>query len=102
MRSRYSAFALGDAPYLLGTWDPATRPRTLELDADVEWKRLFIEGTEAGGPFDTVGVVTFTAIARGPEGRIELRERSRFRRSGAGGSWVYVDGETPSERRHSM
>ncbi|SDQ37267.1 SEC-C motif-containing protein [Leucobacter chromiiresistens] len=95
MRSRFSAFALGDAPYLLATWDPETRPDSVELDADTEWKRLFVEETEAGGPFNAVGMVTFTAIARGPEGRIELRERSRFRRSDAGGRWVYVDGEAP-------
>ncbi|WP_275423743.1 YchJ family protein, partial [Virgisporangium ochraceum] len=28
MRSRYSAFALGDADYLLRTWHPTTRPRS--------------------------------------------------------------------------
>ena len=93
MRSRYSAFAIGDAAYLLASWDAATRPDTLELDDDATWKRLFIEHSEGGGPFETEGFVTFTAIARGPEGRIELRERSRFARSGAERRWVYVDGE---------
>ena len=29
MRSRYSAFAVGDAGYLLRTWHPSGRPRTL-------------------------------------------------------------------------
>src|SRR2546429_6760422 len=28
MRSRYSAFAVGDAGYLLRTWYPSARPRT--------------------------------------------------------------------------
>jgi SEC-C motif-containing protein len=32
MRSRYSAFAVGDAGYLLRTWHPARRPRNLSLD----------------------------------------------------------------------
>ena len=32
MRSRYSAFALGLAPYLLRTWHPSTRPASLSLD----------------------------------------------------------------------
>jgi SEC-C motif-containing protein len=35
MRSRYSAFALGEAAYLLSTWHPSTRPRALDLEPDV-------------------------------------------------------------------
>ncbi|MEV8337439.1 YchJ family metal-binding protein [Leucobacter sp. NPDC077196] len=92
MRSRYSAFAVGDPGYLLRTWDATTRPMGLELDGDLTWQRLFVERAEAGGPFDDEGFVTFTAIARGPEGRIEQRERSRFRRAGPDRRWVYVDG----------
>ena len=92
MRSRYSAFALGLSEYLLDTWHAETRPESLELDPGIEWKRLFVERTEAGGPFDRDGTVTFTAIARTTEGRYEQRERSRFARSSTG-HWVYVDGE---------
>ncbi|WP_200329347.1 YchJ family metal-binding protein [Leucobacter sp. L43] len=93
MRSRYSAFAVGDAQYLLTTWDPSTRPASLDLDDGTAWQRLFVEHTTGGGPFDDTGLVTYTAVARGPEGRIELRERSRFRRSGPDHRWVYVDGD---------
>jgi uncharacterized protein YchJ len=32
MRSRYSAFAAGDAGYLLRTWHPSGRPQTFSLD----------------------------------------------------------------------
>ena len=32
MRSRYSAFAVGDAGYLLRTWHPSGRPQALTLD----------------------------------------------------------------------
>ncbi|WP_053383478.1 YchJ family protein [Leucobacter celer] len=92
MRSRYSAFALGLGEYLLLSWDPATRPASMELDEAVVWKRLFIERVEAGGPFDAEGFVTFTAVGRGAEGRFEQRERSRFGR--VDGRWVYTDGET--------
>ncbi len=97
MRSRYSAFALGNAEYLLASWDQSTRPAELELEPDVVWKRLFIETTEAGGPFDETGTVTFTAIARGPDGRVELRERSRFTRAGSDRRWVYVDGDVSDD-----
>lgn len=93
MRSRYSAFAVGNAAYLLATWDPSTRPESLELDDQTVWQRLFVEHAEGGGLFDEAGLVTFTAIARAPEGRIELRERSRFRRSERDRRWVYFDGD---------
>ena len=90
MRSRYSAFASGLAPYLLHSWHPETRPASLELDADVKWLGLVIEETVAGGPFDAEGIVEFTAIGRDGGGRFEQRERSRFSRVAA--RWVYVDG----------
>ena len=77
MRSRYSAFALGKAQYLLDTWHSSTRPDDLELDPNWEWRRLVIEATTAGGPFDDEGTVTFTAIARTPEGRVSQREANR-------------------------
>ena len=32
MRSRFSAFARGDAGYLLRSWHPSTRPTSLDLD----------------------------------------------------------------------
>ncbi|WP_459741119.1 YchJ family protein, partial [Pseudomonas aeruginosa] len=56
MRSRFSAFALGLAPYLLATWHPSTRPESLDLD-DVTWRRLQIVETVAGGAGDTEGIV---------------------------------------------
>jgi SEC-C motif-containing protein len=87
MRSRYSAFAVGDAAYLLATWDPATRPRALELDPAVRWTGLEVLATTGGGLFDAEGTVTFRASAR----QYTQQEHSRFRR--AGGRWLYVDGQ---------
>lgn len=92
MRSRYTAFVVGDEEYLLRSWFPETRPDTLELDVDTQWRRLVIESTSAGGPFDFTGEVTFTAVARTSQGRLEQRERSRFVRA-ANGHWLYVDGD---------
>ena len=37
MRSRYSAFALGMADYLLDTWHPSTRPSELDF-SDLDFK----------------------------------------------------------------
>lgn len=91
MRSRFSAFARGDAAYLISSWHPSTRPGELELDADVVWRRLQIVDTVAGGPDDAEGVVEFRASYRTPDGAGLLHERSRFVR--VDGRWVYLDGE---------
>ncbi|GEP69407.1 YchJ family protein [Cellulomonas soli] len=91
MRSRYSAFAVGDRAYLLATWHPSTRPAELDLDDDVEWRRLTVLGTSAGGPWDETGTVEFVAAYRTSDGRGRLHERSRFVREG--GRWSYVDGD---------
>lgn len=94
MRSRFSAFAVGDAAYLLLTWDPTTRPATIELDPDVEWDRLDILGTTAGREHDPAGTVEFVAHFRdlrsGRAGR--QHEHSRFRR--VAGQWHYLDAAT--------
>jgi len=90
MRSRFSAFAVGDAAYLLKSWHPLTRPPALELDPEQHWLRLEILETSGGGLLQVDGVVEFRAHhhRRGQSG--VLRERSRFRREG--GLWTYLDG----------
>lgn len=94
MRSRYSAFATGDADYLLTTWHPSTRPATLDLDDGTTWRRLDVVRTEAGGPFDQTGVVEFVAHFRSGSERGRLHEVSRFVRED--GRWSYVDGDVGS------
>lgn len=91
MRSRFSAFALRLPEYLLLTWYPRTRPATLDLDPEQRWTRLDIEGTQAGGPFDDRGTVTFRAWWRTTDDRGVMEERSRFLREN--GRWFYLDGE---------
>ena len=90
MRSRYSAFAVGDPAYLLATWHPLTRPDSLELDPATVWNRLDIESVSRGGPFDRTGVVEFTAYGRTGAERMRQHETSRFERVGR--VWLYVDG----------
>jgi SEC-C motif-containing protein len=81
MRSRFSAFAMGDAGYLLATWHPSTRPGRVDVDPVVEWRRLEVRSVEAGGPFDTRGFVEFRALYRTPGGRGQQHERSEFHRT---------------------
>jgi SEC-C motif-containing protein len=91
MRSRYSAFALGLAPYLLRTWHPSTRPASLPLDDGTTWRRLQIVDVVRGGADDDEGVVEFRAAYRSADGAGLLHERSRFAR--VDGRWMYVDGD---------
>ncbi|WP_374968847.1 YchJ family protein [Terrabacter sp. BE26] len=92
MRSRYTAFALGDEAYLLRTWHPRTRPNRIGLDPGLRWTGLDVRRSERGGTGDEDGVVEFVASwtdAGGSTGR--LHEVSRFERRA--GRWVYVDGQ---------
>ena len=91
MRSRFTAFATGDAAYLLRSWHPTTRPAELDLDAGTRWTRLDILDTVSGGPFDTDGVVEFEAIFRDSGMPGSMRERSRFLRENR--IWTYLDGK---------
>lgn len=91
MRSRYSAYALGIADYVLRTWHPRHRPPSLNLDHRTRWTALEVGRTDAGGPEDERGVVEFRAhyVTDGRPG--ELHEVSRFERRA--GRWFYVDGD---------
>ena len=91
MRSRYTAFAVGDADYLSATWHPGTRPADTDLDEETRWIALEIVATERGGPFDRDGEVEFRASYRSDGERGVLHERSRFLRVGS--RWFYVDGD---------
>jgi SEC-C motif-containing protein len=90
MRSRYSAFALGNVPYLVETWHPRTRPRFLDVDADVRWIGLDVLTTTGGSPLETEGTVEFRAhyVVAGRAGA--QHENSRFLREH--GRWHYLDG----------
>lgn len=89
MRSRYTAFVLLDAAYLMGTWHPDTRPSELELDPGIQWRRLDILSTHRGGPLDHQGTVEFKAHFRHAGERGVHHETSRFLK--AHGQWYYVD-----------
>jgi SEC-C motif domain protein len=89
MRSRYSAYACGDADYLFRTWHPRTRPVEVVVDPRTVWTGLELIDTVAGGPDDDRGEVEFRARFES-EGRAgSLHERSRFERRV--GRWFYVD-----------
>lgn len=91
MRSRYSAYVLGDANYLLATWHPDTRPASLTFD-DVpppKWLGLDVKRHEVQ---DTDhATVEFVARYKVNGRAFRLVECSRFER--IEGRWYYLDGD---------
>ncbi|GAA3777040.1 YchJ family metal-binding protein [Micromonospora maritima] len=89
MRSRFSAFARGDADYLRHSWHSRTRPARLALEPGTRWTRLEVLETARGGLFDSTGTVRFRAhYTEGGRAGV-LTEHSRFARED--GRWVYLD-----------
>jgi len=87
MRSRYAAFALDDAAYVLRSWHPDTRPGRVEPRGSLRWTGLDVLATSGGGLFDAEGVVEFRAHFRDAGQPGAMHERSRFVRHD--GQWVY-------------
>jgi len=89
MRSRYSAFVLGRADYLLASWHASTRPAILDLESGTKWLGLEVRGHRLVDADHAE--VEFVARSRVAGRGQRLHERSRFVREG--GRWFYVDGE---------
>ena len=89
MRSRYTAFALGDEAYLLATWHPRTRPSRVRLNPEQRWIGLSIRDAPAvdGERGEVEFVARYKVSGRGHR----LHERSRFER--IDGRWYYLDGD---------
>jgi SEC-C motif domain protein len=90
MRSRFSAFALGDPAYLLATWHSSTRPRHVDLDPRIRWTALEVLATTGGGLLAAEGTVEFRAHSVVDRAAGTQHENSRFVRED--GQWRYLDG----------
>lgn len=97
MRSRYTAFALGDADYLLASWHPDTRPASVHIDPSITWTGLEIISADGDTPYAATGTVEFRAqfwhkaIRRSGV----QQERSIFQRED--GRWFYLRGTIHSD-----
>jgi len=90
MRSRYTAFVLGLADYLLATWHPRTRPATLIIDEPgLKWLGLEVRRSGMTGPLSAE--VEFVARSKQAGRAHRLHELSRF--ECLDGRWYYVDGD---------
>jgi len=88
MRSRYCAFVLERADYLLATWHVTQRPPSIEFEPGARWLALEVRAARETGP--DAAEVEFVARHRVAGRAVRLHERSRFVREH--GRWFYVDG----------
>ena len=89
MRSRYSAYVLGLADYVLQTWHPSTRPESLEPDPPgLRWLGLQIKSRTSIDA--THASVEFVARSKLGGRAHRLHETSRF--VCENGRWYYLDG----------
>ena len=100
MRSRYTAYVVGNIEYLLASHHASKRAANArnqlkETIANTQWLGLTVLETEAGKPDDTNGVVEFVARyqpngSKGKKGAEQIHERSKFLKRK--GRWFYLDG----------
>ena len=99
MRSRYAAYAQGNAGYILATTDPEGPQHQDDRAAWLAQVRAFIAASEF------LGLAVLDSSEDGDRGEVRFRatliqngqdasfqEHSRFRR--VDGRWLYVDGES--------
>ena len=93
MRSRYSAYSLGDHDYLLETWHPDFRPTRLQLDSGIRWLGLEIIASEEHG---VKALVEFEASLLVAGEVSAMHERSGFVLQQE--RWLYTSGEQLTPR----
>ncbi len=104
MRSRYSAYTLGDADYLIQTWHPSkqallNRNDLLQSAKETEWLSLDVVKNDQEGSFGTVEFNAFYRQRRSDNNAGHtndksiscMHEVSRFEK--IADQWYYFDGE---------
>jgi SEC-C motif-containing protein len=90
MRSRYSAYVLCNDLYLLETWHPNTRPRSIEFNKNQKWLGLrVIHARTTGAASAEVEFIARSRVSNAAA--VRQHERSRFVQEA--GRWLYVDGD---------
>lgn len=93
MRSRYTAFTLGDVDYLMASQHSSTKEEAQKEEIQnwaksVQWMKLDVLNRTKGLENDTVGTVAFKAFFK-EGGRLdEIHENSTFCKEN--GHWVYL------------
>ncbi|SLO85870.1 SEC-C motif domain-containing protein [Klebsiella variicola] len=97
MRSRYSAFVMKDADYLIKTWHPSCQAQTFRSELEkgfsqTEWLGLTLFASDEGR-VPNEGFVSFVARFNDNNRPGAIIERSRFLKEN--GQWYYIDGTRP-------
>ena len=87
MRSRYTAYVMGNERYLLNTWHSSTRPERIEMNLAMQWIRLKILNSK-------LDQVEFVATYKVHGKAHLLHERSQFVYENQ--HWFYVNGVVTS------
>lgn len=96
MRSRYTAYALGNAAYVQASWYPRTLPSgpLVSTEPGIKWLGLDVRRHVAAGEQATVEFVVRYKLG----GRAHrMHEVSRFVRED--GRWYYLDGHFPGQEQ---
>ena len=97
MRSRYTAYCLSEAQYLIDTTHSKHRAAyeihgIKEWAQENTWTKLEIVSVEHGSVSDTQGIVEFKAYFTDVKGKKQIHhERSNFLKED--GRWYYLDGK---------
>ncbi len=94
MRSRYTAYTLGDEAYVRATWYPRTLPDgpLVSQEPGLKWLGLEVRRHAANGD---EGMVEFVARSKLGGRAQRMHEISRFVREE--GRWYYLDGSFPPQ-----
>jgi SEC-C motif-containing protein len=95
MRSRYTAYALGNVDWIVESQSPegrqfVDRRATEEWSRRAEWRRMEVVEVKDGGPDDAEGFVDFKAYYTIGGEDITHHEVASFRQDE--GTWYFVDG----------
>ena len=96
MRSRYSAYVVGEIDWIVASHDPAgaddvDRSSTEKWSKEARWKGLEIRSKEKGQPGDDTGTVEFVATYEIGNQAVAHHELAHFKT--IDGRWHYVDGD---------
>ena len=103
MRSRYTAYSMGEADYLIKTWHPSkqnnlSRDELLQSSKETQWLRLDILSSDQSGLFGTVEFKAFFKKRMAQPLTSDtfncLHEVSRFEK--IEDMWLYVEGDVGS------
>ena len=95
MRSRYTAYALGNVDWIVESQSPdglqfVDRKATEDWSKRATWHRMEVLDTQQGGPDDTEGFVDFKAYYTIGGEDVTHHEVASFRKED--GRWYFVDG----------